>query len=218
MHPLLERRSGSVRHSGSSPLRAIRRSGASGRRRAGEDGGPVGAGADRYRSLEHRPHAEPVAGVARSYHPRPMDLRRDGFRISDDSALLDVELIHSFLRGSYWAAGIPREVVERSLRGSLCFGLYEGDAQVGFARCVTDRATYAYLADVFVLPSHRGRGLSKWLMECVLAHPDLELLRRWSLVTRDAHGLYARYGFVPLRNPERYLEKVDPDVYARRNQ
>lgn len=144
-----------------------------------------------------------------------MDLRRDEFRVSDDIALLDVELIHSFLRGSYWAAGIPRAVVERSLRGSLCFGVYEGDAQVGFARCVTDRATYAYLADVFVLPSHRGRGLSKWLMECVLAHPDLQGLRRWSLVTRDAHRLYARYGFVPLQTPERYLEKLDPQVYAK---
>jgi GNAT superfamily N-acetyltransferase len=143
-----------------------------------------------------------------------MDERRDGFLVSDDEALLDVELIHSFLRGSYWATGIPREVVERSLRGSLCFGLYEGDAQVGFARCVTDRATYAYLADVFVIPSHRGRGLSKWLVECVLAHPDLQGLRRWSLVTRDAHGLYARFGFVPPRNPERYLEKVDTEVYT----
>jgi len=142
-----------------------------------------------------------------------MDERREGFRVSDDEALLDIELIHSFLRGSYWATGIPREVVERSLRGSLCFGLYEGDAQVGFARCVTDRATYAYLADVFVIPSHRGRGLSKWLVECVLAHPDLQGLRRWSLVTRDAHGLYARFGFVPPRNPERYLEKVDAEVY-----
>jgi len=145
-----------------------------------------------------------------------MDLRRDGFRVSDDLALLDVELIHSFLSGSYWAAGIPREVVEKSLRGSLCFGLYEADAQIGFARCVTDRATYAYLADVFVLPSHRGRGLSKWLMECVLAHPDLQGLRRWSLVTRDAHGLYAQYGFVRPQRPERYMEKVDPEVYANR--
>jgi GNAT superfamily N-acetyltransferase len=145
-----------------------------------------------------------------------MDLERDGFRVSDDAGLLDLELIHGFLRGSYWAAGIPREIMERSLRGSLCFGLYEGPAQVGFARCITDRATYAYLADVFVLPSHRGRGLSKWLMECILAHPDLQGLRRWNLVTRDAHGLYAQFGFVPPRNPERYMEKLEPDIYARR--
>jgi GNAT superfamily N-acetyltransferase len=144
-----------------------------------------------------------------------MDLRRDEFRVSDDQALLDVGIIHSFLRESYWAAGIPREVVERSLRGSLCFGLYEDQAQVGFARCVTDRATYAYLADVFVLPTHRGRGLSRWLMECIVAHPDLHGLRRWGLVTRDAHRLYARFGFVPLRNPERFMEKVDPEIYAR---
>lgn len=145
-----------------------------------------------------------------------MDLRRDEFRVSDDRALLDVGLIHSFLRESYWAAGIPRDVVERSLQGSLCFGLYEDETQVGFARCVTDRATYAYLADVFVLPTHRGRGLSKWLMECIVSHPDLQGLRRWNLVTRDAHRLYARFGFVPPRNPERHMEKVDAEVYATR--
>jgi GNAT superfamily N-acetyltransferase len=144
-----------------------------------------------------------------------MDLRRDEFRISDDPALLDVDVIHSFLRESYWAAGIPREVVERSLRGSLCFGVYEDPSQVGFARCVTDRATYAYLADVFILPSHRGRGLSKWLLECVLAHPELQGLRRWNLVTRDAHRLYARYGFTPPRNPDRHMEKVDTEGYSR---
>jgi GNAT superfamily N-acetyltransferase len=120
------------------------------------------------------------------------------------------------LRESYWAAGIPRDIVERSLRGSLCFGLYEGESQVGFARCVTDRATYAYLADVFVLPSHRRRGLSKWLMACIAAHPDLQGLRRWGLVTRDAHGLYARFGFGPLENPERHMERVDREVYAGR--
>jgi len=138
------------------------------------------------------------------------------FELSDDPARLDVQANHAFLRESYWAAGIPREVVERSLRGSLCFGVYEGQRQVGFARCVTDRATYAYLADVFVLPSHRGRGLSKWLMECISAHPDLQGLRRWNLVTRDAHGLYAQHGFTAPRHPERYMEKLDPDVYSKR--
>ena len=142
--------------------------------------------------------------------------QRGAFELSDDLARLDVEAIHAFLRESYWAAGIPREVVERSLRGSLCFGVYEGQRQVGFARCVTDRATYAYLADVFVLPSHRGRGLSKWLMECISAHPDLQGLRRWNLVTRDAHGLYAQHGFTAPRHPERYMEKLDPDVYSKR--
>jgi GNAT superfamily N-acetyltransferase len=141
--------------------------------------------------------------------------RQDGFTISTEPGRLDVDAIHSFLAASYWAAGIPREVVERSIRGSLCFGLYEGERQVGFARVITDRATYAYLADVFVLESHRGRGLARWLMAVIVEHPDLQGLRRWSLVTRDAHGLYARFGFAGLASPETYMEKMDKDVYAR---
>ena len=144
-----------------------------------------------------------------------MERTRGAFRVSDDPALLDLGVVHGFLRESYWATGIPREVVERSVRGSLCFGVYEASSQIGFARCVTDRATYAYLADVFVLPSHRGRGLSKWLMECILSHPDLQGLRRWGLVTADAHGLYAQFGFGPPARPERHMEKLDPEVYAR---
>jgi GNAT superfamily N-acetyltransferase len=144
-----------------------------------------------------------------------MQEHRGALFVSDDPAQLDVSVIHGFLRESYWAKGISREVVERSLRGSLCFGLYEGRTQVGFARCVTDRATFAYLADVFVLPSHRGRGLASWLMECIGAHPELQGLRRWNLVTRDAHGLYAQHGFTPVRYPERYMEKLDPDIYTR---
>jgi GNAT superfamily N-acetyltransferase len=144
-----------------------------------------------------------------------MDEQRDGFHLSDDPALLDIDTIHAFLRGSYWATGIPRAIVEKSLRCSLCFGIYQGRTQVGFARCITDRATFAYLADVFVQPSHRGRGLSKWLMECIVAHPDLQGLRRWSLMTLDAHGLYAQQGFGPAKHPERYMEKLDPDVYTR---
>jgi GNAT superfamily N-acetyltransferase len=146
-----------------------------------------------------------------------MHQQRDGFEVSDDPALLDLDVIHGFLRESYWAAGISREIVERSLRNSLCFGVYEGRTQVGFARCVTDRATYAYVGDVFVLPSHRGRGLSKWLMECIGEHPELQGLRRWNLVTRDAQGLYAQHGFVPVQHPERYMEKLDPEVYRRRS-
>jgi GNAT superfamily N-acetyltransferase len=144
-----------------------------------------------------------------------MERTRGTFRVSDDPALLDLDVVHGFLRESYWATGIPREVVERSVRGSLCFGVYEASSQIGFARCVTDRATYAYVADVFVLPSHRGRGLSKWLMECILSHPDLQGLRRWGLVTADAHGLYAQFGFGPPARPERHMEKLDPEVYAR---
>ena len=141
--------------------------------------------------------------------------RRGAHRITTDPAALDVALIHRYLTGSYWAAGIPLETVRRSIEGSLNFGLFEGDAQIGFARLVTDRATFAWLADVFVLESHRGRGLSKWLMETVIAHPDLQGLRRWVLATRDAHGLYARYGFTPLAAPERWMEKHDPEVYRR---
>jgi GNAT superfamily N-acetyltransferase len=135
--------------------------------------------------------------------------------VTTDPARLDVGVIHGFLKGSYWALGIPEELVRRSIRGSLCFGLYEHERQIGFARVVTDRATFAYLADVFVLESHRGRGLARWLMECVLAHPDLQGLRRWSLVTRDAHGLYERLGFRGLGHPERHMSRVLDNAYSR---
>jgi GNAT superfamily N-acetyltransferase len=141
--------------------------------------------------------------------------QRAGYAISTDPARLDVDVIHAFLSRSYWAQGIPRERVERSLRGSLCFGLYHGSQQVGFARVISDCATFGYLADVFVLEAHRGRGLSKWLLECVLAHPELQGFRRFLLATLDAHGLYERYGFRPLAQPERYMEIVRPEVYAR---
>lgn len=124
-------------------------------------------------------------------------------------------MIHGFLTTSYWAEGIPREVVVRSIANAIPFGVHHGDAQVGFARVITDRATFAYLADVFVLESHRGRGLAKWLMECVHAHPELQGFRRWVLLTRDAHGLYAAAGWKPLAKPDRYMERHDPDVYRR---
>lgn len=138
---------------------------------------------------------------------------RGHYRVSTDPRRLDLETIHGFLSRSYWAEGIPREVVERSIRNSLCFGVYDDDRQVGFARVVTDRATYAYLADVFVLEPHRGRGLSKWLLECLLAHPDVQGLRRWQLATRDAHGLYVQYGFQPLADPATLMEIRRPDAY-----
>jgi GNAT superfamily N-acetyltransferase len=142
------------------------------------------------------------------------ELCRGEYEISTDPGRLDVTAIHAYLTRSYWACGIPRAVVERSLAHSLSFGLYRGDTQVGFARVVTDRATFAYLADVYVLEEHRGKGLSKWLVESVLHHPDLQGLRRFLLATRDAHGLYARYGFRPLANPARIMEILAPAAYG----
>jgi GNAT superfamily N-acetyltransferase len=140
--------------------------------------------------------------------------RRGDFLISTDPALLDVPLTHDFLANrSYWAAGRPLEVARRSLDHSLCFGLYERGRQVGFARVVTDRATFAWLCDVFVLEAYRGRGLSKWLIGCVMGHPALQGLRRTLLGTRDAHALYERFGFKPLADPTRFMEVFRPDVY-----
>ncbi len=140
--------------------------------------------------------------------------RRGEFLISTDRGRLDLDAIHGFLTNCYWAKGIPREVVARSIEHSLCFGVYDGSGtQVGFARVVSDFATVAYLGDVFVLESHRGRGLSKRLMECIMRHPALQNLRRWILLTRDAHGLYAQFGFTPVKVPERYMELHRPDVY-----
>ena len=133
---------------------------------------------------------------------------RDGYRITTDTGAQDVDAIHAYLARSYWAEGIPREVVARAIAGSLCFGLFENDRQIGLARVVTDRSTYAYLCDVYVLEEWQGRGLGKWMMEVVMAHPDLQGLRRFTLATRDAHGLYERYGFTPLGHPTRYMEIV----------
>jgi GNAT superfamily N-acetyltransferase len=126
---------------------------------------------------------------------------------------LQAEVIHAFLTGSYWARGIPLALVRKSLRHSLCFGVYEGRKQIGFARVTTDHATFGYLGDVFILASHRGLGLGKWLMECVMAHPDLQGFRRWNLATHDAHDLYARHGFRPLASPETYMEINVPHPY-----
>ena len=145
----------------------------------------------------------------------PLSWRRGKYQISTDTARVDLSVVHGFLNSSYWAEGIPLEVVSRSLEHSLCFGLYEGDAQVGFARVVTDRATFAYLCDVFVVDSHRGGGLGKWLMETVVAHPDLQGLRRWLLATRDAHDLYRHLGFTDLTRPGIFMERHAPDVYKR---
>jgi len=140
---------------------------------------------------------------------------RGSFTVSTDPERLDVDAIHAFLTTSYWAEGIPRETVERSLRGSLCFGLYEGDRQIGLARVITDGATFAYLCDVYVLPERRGRGLGRWLMECVMAHPSLQELRRFYLVTRDAHELYRPFGFTEVQNAGRHMEIARPGLYKR---
>jgi len=141
--------------------------------------------------------------------------QRDGFTVSTDPARLDLDAIHGFLRESYWAKGMPREKCERSIRNALPFGVYEDGAQVGFARVVSDFTTVAYVGDVFILEPWRGRGLSKWLMECITSHPDLQGLRRWFLLTRDAHALYAQFGFTALRSPERWMERWTPDLYQR---
>ncbi len=130
--------------------------------------------------------------------------------ITTDPSQLDLDVIHHFLARSYWAAGIPREIVERAVGHSLCFGAFDGHDQVGFARVISDYATYAYVSDVFVLPSHRARGIAKQLMAAIVAHPDLQGLRRWTLFTRDAHGLYRQYGFAEPRYPERLMEILGP--------
>ena len=138
------------------------------------------------------------------------------FEISTDPSRIDLAVVHGFLTNSYWAKGVPMETMQRAVQQSICFGIYQGPNQGGFARVITDRATFAYLADVFVLESHRGKGLSKWLMQCIKSHPDLQGLRRWILATQDAHGLYRQFGFTPLANPDRWMELHNPAVYAKR--
>ena len=147
----------------------------------------------------------------------PFALRRGADEISTARDRLDVALIHGFLTASSWSRGLPRETVARAIAGSLNFGLYRDDhgssLQVGYARVVTDTATFAYFADVFVLPDYRGAGLATWLMTVALGHPALAGLRRYLLATRDAHEIYARVGFVPLARPERFMEINRPDIY-----
>jgi len=142
------------------------------------------------------------------------EFHRGEWVVSTDRAQLDLDLIHQFLTRSYWAKGIPRDVMERSLENSLCFGVFERSQQIGFARVITDYATYAYLGDVFVLETHRSRGVGKFLMECILRHPQLKNLRRWTLITRDAQPLYAKFGFTGLARPERFMELHNPRVYS----
>lgn len=135
------------------------------------------------------------------------------YRLSDDRADMQPAAIHAYLTRSYWAEGIPLEVVERSIAGSLCVGAFAGPDQVGFARVVTDRATFAYLADVYVLEAHRGQGLAKRMVKHLQAHPELQGLRNWMLITRDAQGLYAALGWTPIMEPARFMQRRFPDVY-----
>jgi GNAT superfamily N-acetyltransferase len=137
--------------------------------------------------------------------------RRGEYLITTDRARVDLAVVHGFLTECYWAKGIPLETVRRSIEHSLNFSVYHGERQVGFGRVITDYATFGYLGDVFVLESHRGRGLSKWLMERV----DLQGFRRWVLLTRDAHGLYQQFGFQAIAAPERYMERWTPNAYQR---
>ncbi len=138
-----------------------------------------------------------------------------GFYISSNNKDMDIAAIHAFISNSYWAKGIPLETLTRSIRNSLCFGVFtDAGAQVGFARVVTDSATFGYICDVYLLEDFRGRGLSRWLMEALVAHPDLQGLRRINLATVDAHGLYAKFGFHTVAHPERFMEVWKPDIYT----
>lgn len=143
-----------------------------------------------------------------------MEWSRDGFVVSTEPGAVDRGAVARFLTQSYWARGIPSETVSKAIDGSLCFSLRDATRQVGFARVITDRATIAYLNDVFVLPEFQGKGLGRWLMECVMSHPELQGLRRWVLVTRDAHKLYSEFGFKALARPEGFMEIHNPNVYA----
>ena len=138
-----------------------------------------------------------------------MEWKKEALVISDDPSRLNIDTICDFLSRSYWADRRPRSVIERSILHSLNFGMYDGDRQIGFARVVTDRAVFAYLCDVFIHEEYRGQALGKWMMETILVHPELQGLRRWCLVTRDAHGLYSQFGFTELYDTRRWMEKFD---------
>jgi len=145
-----------------------------------------------------------------------MEWQQGEFTITTRQDDLDIEIIHGFLSTSYWAKSIPKAIVEKAIKNSLSFGVYHNGSQIGFGRAITDRATFAYLADIFILPEFRGRGLGKWLISCFLAHPELQGLRRWLLATSDAHGLYRQNGFGPLKKPENFMEISAPELYQRK--
>jgi GNAT superfamily N-acetyltransferase len=137
------------------------------------------------------------------------DWQRGEHSISTDPSRLDVDAVHQYLTESYWAKGISREAVVRSIANSVSFGVYEGEKQVGFARVITDRTTFAYLSDVFIFPDAQGKGLGKWLIEAIVSHPELQGLRRWLLFTRDARGLYEKYGFTDVTGPSIFMERKE---------
>lgn len=146
----------------------------------------------------------------------PLEHRHGKYWISDNPARLQIDAIYAYLSRSYWAKDIPRETLERAIHGSLCIGAYDAEfAQVGLARFISDFATFCYVCDVYVLEEHRQHGLAQAMTSLALRHPKLQGLRRWSLITGDAHGLYKKFGFNPLRHPERHMELVDPEVYRR---
>lgn len=139
------------------------------------------------------------------------ELIRQGYSISTDKTLLDLDVMFNYLsKESYWAKGLPFDTMKRGIDNSMCFGVYHDKKQIGFAKVVTDKATFAYIADVFILEPYRGKGLSKWLMHTITSHNELQGLRRWSLATADAHGLYAQFGFTPLLAPERWMQIYAP--------
>jgi GNAT superfamily N-acetyltransferase len=148
-------------------------------------------------------------------------LKRDysmgSFMVSTDKSRLDLKAIHGFLKDTYWAKDISFEAVRKSIRESLCFGVYKEDELVGFARVITDHVAFAYLVDLFILETHRGRGLAKWLLECILSNPELRDVRMWLLATRDAHALYKKFGFKPLTHPERFMRLSKTDVNENTN-
>jgi GNAT superfamily N-acetyltransferase len=141
------------------------------------------------------------------------NLEQDGYNISTDKSKLDIEVIHDYLTQAYWSEGISRDIIQKSIDHSLVFGVYHHEDQVGFCRVISDHTTFAYLADVFILPAHRRKGLSKWLIKTVMDYSSLQGLRRWMLMTRDAHALYEQFGWKVMAMPDRCMEIVVKDIY-----
>ena len=145
---------------------------------------------------------------------QPIDYHKGRLLVSTDKTMLDLDVIHDYLSRSYWSANVPREIVARSLEHAICFGVYDGQTQVGFARVISDYATFAYLSDMFILEAHQRQGLGKWLLACIIAHPDLHGLRRWMLVTSDAQGLYERYGFRTVEDGSNIMHILRLNIYG----